>query len=66
MKDGVNKQGRLTDLFMQLIKNFRRDLGHTYTYEESKLEDVLEAVDREEQPNEGRTEHAAGVAIDLG
>ena len=51
---------------MQLIKNFRRDLGHTYTYEESKLEDVLEAVDREEQPNEGRTEHAAGVAIDLG
>ena len=66
IEHGVTDNDQLTSLLTQLIKSFRRDLGHAYTYEESKLDGLL-TPDSEEQPHEGRSIYAgAGEATNQG
>ncbi len=41
IESGEADYDRLTNLFGQLVKGFRRDLGHAYNYEELKFSDLL-------------------------
>ena len=66
IKEGVTDGDQLISLLTQLIKSFRRDLGHAFTYEESKFNGVL-TPDSEKQPHEGRSVYAgAGEATNQG